>query len=350
VLIARAGLSFLLLVFLANFVFAAPTRFALIGDYGSDDTYERMVANFVITNLQPEFIVTLGDNNYGVATNYDETVGKYYSRYIGNYTGAYGAGSATNQFFPAIGNHDYFDATGYASYTNYFTLPGNERYYDFRKGPVHFFILNSELSEPDGVLSGSTQGLWLSNRLAASRAPWKVVVTHYPPYSSSGTYTYTRWPYGAWGADIVLSGHSHNYERIEQNQFPYIVNGAGGSSLHPMGTPVAGSQVRIDDKYGAMLAVVDDAQITFEFYSAADRVLRDRFTLRQPKLEIRRNPTAGSIDIAWPTNRTTLFRLETRSASGTWMPVAQTPLIQGTNKIVTVSAAGVGQIFRLMRP
>src|SRR5687767_14822376 len=165
-----------------NGVAAAQTRFALIGDYGSDDANERMVANFVITNLQPEFIVTLGDNNYGTETQYDQSVGKYYSRYIGNYAGTYGSGSPTNRFFPAIGNHDYFGLTGYAAYTRYFTLPGNERYYDVRKGPVHIFMLNSELNEPDGVPSNSAQGMWLSNQLAASRAPWKLAVTHYPPY------------------------------------------------------------------------------------------------------------------------------------------------------------------------
>jgi tartrate-resistant acid phosphatase type 5 len=334
----------------ANGLGAAQTRFALIGDYGSDDANERMVANFVITNLQPEFIVTLGDNNYGTATEYDQTVGKYYSRYIGNYAGVYGAGSPTNRFFPALGNHDYFDLTGYAAYTSYFTLPGNERYYDIRKGPVHIFMLNSELNEPDGVLSNSTQGMWLSNQLAASRAPWKLVVTHYAPYSSSGSYTHTRWPYSAWGADIVLAGHSHNYERLEVNQFPYIVNGAGGSSLHPMGTPVAGSQVRIDNKYGAMLVIADDGHLTFEFYSAADGVLRDRVTLEHPKLQINRNAAAGTLDISWRTNRAAFFRLETSWASAPWVGVTQTPVIRGTSNVVSVPSTVAGQMFRLHKP
>jgi tartrate-resistant acid phosphatase type 5 len=334
----------------AHGVGAAQTRFALIGDYGSDDATERMVANLVVTNLQPEFIVTLGDNNYGTEGQYDQAVGKYYSRYIGNYAGAYGPGSPTNRFFPAIGNHDYFDGTGYAAYTNYFTLGANERYYDVRKGPVHIFVLNSELNEPDGVLSNSAQGMWLSNRLAASRAPWKLVVTHYAPYSSSGTHSHTRWPYSTWGADIVLAGHSHNYERLEVNQFPYIVNGAGGSSLHPMGAPVPGSQVRIDDKHGAMLVIADDDQIAFEFYSAADRLLRDRLTLQHPKLHITRSALAGSVDIRWPTNRAALFRLETRWASSTWAGVTQVPVIQGTNNLVRMPATGHGQLFRLHKP
>ena len=51
------------------------------------------------------------------------------------------------------------------AYLNYFTLPNNERYYDFVQGPVHFFALNSDTNEPDGTSSSSTQGLWLQNGL-----------------------------------------------------------------------------------------------------------------------------------------------------------------------------------------
>jgi tartrate-resistant acid phosphatase type 5 len=340
-------LTFLILLAAAHGVYAAQTRFALIGDYGSDDAAERMVANLVTTNLQPEFIVTLGDNNYGAASAYDQAVGKYYARYIGNYTGDYGPGSPTNRFFPALGNHDYFGS--YAAYTNYFTLPGNERYYDIRRGPVHIFVFNNELNEPHGVAAGSVQGRWLSNGLVSSRAPWKIVVTHYAPYSSSGSYEHARLPYRAWGADVLLAGHSHNYERIELNQFPYIVNGAGGAGLHPMGTPVAGSQVRIDDKYGAMLAIADDGQITFEFYSAADRVRRDQVTLSHPKLRITRN--AGTVDLIWRTNRAAFFRLESRPpASTTWSQVTQTPVVRGTNHVVTLTIMSGGRMFRLHRP
>src|SRR5687768_8425788 len=103
------------LLLLGRAAFAADIRFAIIGDYGTDNTHERAVANLVITNLQPAFIVTVGDNNYGTAADYDDAVGKYYARYIGNYSGAHGPGSATNRFFPAIGNHDYY-GDAYAAY------------------------------------------------------------------------------------------------------------------------------------------------------------------------------------------------------------------------------------------
>ena len=53
----------------------------------------------------PDAVVTVGDNAYGSAGQ-DTAVGQYYHSFIGGYAGAYGAGSPTNRFFPALGNHD----------------------------------------------------------------------------------------------------------------------------------------------------------------------------------------------------------------------------------------------------
>ena len=41
-----------------------------------------------------------------------------------------------------------------------------------------------------------------------------------------------QWPFQAWGADAVLAGHVHNYERLDKNGLPYFVNGSGGNSLY----------------------------------------------------------------------------------------------------------------------
>ena len=51
-------------------------------------------------------------------------------------------------------------------YFDYFTLPGNERYYDFTWGPVHLFALDDIESEPDGVGASSIQAQWLKAGLA----------------------------------------------------------------------------------------------------------------------------------------------------------------------------------------
>ena len=114
-----------------------------------------------------------------------------------------GATVAPNRFFPALGNHDMdgISCTGSScsgAYLDYFTLPGNERYYDFVQGPVHFFMVNSDVREPDGNSATSLQANWLRQRLAASTARWKVVIVHHAPYTSSdpnGPEPALRWPY-----------------------------------------------------------------------------------------------------------------------------------------------------------
>ena len=71
-----------------------------------------------------------------------------------------------------------------------------------------------------------------------------------------------RWPFKAWGASIVLSGHDHDYERFSVDGLTYIVNGVGGASLRAFKTPIAGSQVRFAGEFGAkfpQVVVEDDA-------------------------------------------------------------------------------------------
>lgn len=258
-------------------------HFAVLGDYGVNDTNEAAVATLV-KSWDPDFIITTGDNNYlnGYASTIDLNIGQYYHEYIYPYTGTYGAGSSGfNRFFPSLGNHDWANIDGVAPYTAYFTLPGNERYYDFGWGPVRFFALDSDPSEPDGTADTSVQAAWLQARLAATTEPWKIVYFHHPPYSSSlvhGSSTYMRWDFQAWGADAVLAGHDHTYERVDVNGLPYFVNGLGGQAIYDFGSPVIGSQVRYNDQFGAMLVDATAAQITFQFIGV-DNTVADTLTL-----------------------------------------------------------------------
>jgi hypothetical protein len=110
-------------------------------------------------------------------------------------------------------------------------LPGNERYDDFKRGPVHFFILDSDGHEPDGITQDSIQAVWFERTIAASRVPWTLVFLHHPPHSSSSNYgsdEELQWPFSAWGADAIFSGHAHLYERLVLDGIPYFVNGLGG--------------------------------------------------------------------------------------------------------------------------
>src|SRR5205085_10295692 len=147
---------------------AQTIRFGIIGDYGGNNAAESAVAALVHDVIRPDFVVTVGDNNYGSLAPYPQgdwvsNVGNYYGDFIGKYPA--GTGSGNNRFFPAVGNHD-ADGPSLAGYLSFFTEipdgPGGRRYYEFVRGPVHFFMLNSHTPcEPDGVTSDSPQGQWL---------------------------------------------------------------------------------------------------------------------------------------------------------------------------------------------
>ncbi|MBE0683455.1 MAG: metallophosphoesterase, partial [Anaerolineales bacterium] len=277
-----------------------PIRFAVIGDFGDAGQSELDVANLV-KSWNPEFIITVGDNNYetGSAATIDQNIGQYYHDYIHPYSGSYGAGASTNRFFPALGNHDW-ETPNAQPHLDYFTLPGNERYYDFVQGPVHFFVVDSDSREPDGITSTSTQANWLQSQLATSTSAWNIVYLHHAPFSSGlhGSNTTLQWPFADWGADAVLAGHDHSYERIFRNGIVYFVNGLGGNSKYPFLAPISGSQVRYSTDYGAMLVDASETEITFQFINLAGVVI-DSYTI--PDLV---NPPAAFNKSA-PTNGTT---------------------------------------------
>jgi hypothetical protein len=109
-----------------------------------------------------------------------------------------------NRFWPCPGNHD-VDSSTLNAYLAAFPALSNQRYYDIRINSsssgappataVHFFLLNSNSNEPDGITAGSAQAAWLAGALAASTAPFKIVVLHHPPFSSGshGSTLATQW-------------------------------------------------------------------------------------------------------------------------------------------------------------
>ncbi|MEN7973940.1 MAG: metallophosphoesterase, partial [Verrucomicrobiota bacterium] len=260
------------------------TSFAVIGDFGSDDSDldELDVANLV-ASWSPDYVVTVGDNRYDPASM-DTAVGKYYCDFLADagFGTAYcdGGNAVQNAFFPSLGNHDYTDGGGINEYLNYFSLPGagiettgtsgNEKYYDFIQGPVHFFVINSYESS-----TFAAQQTWLQEQLAASTTPWQVVYFHHAAYSSGnhGSSVAMRWPFADWGADAVFAGHDHTYERLEVDGIPYIVNGLGGMSRYSFDTPLPESIVRYNSNYGAMLVDADEASMTFQFINVAGTVI-----------------------------------------------------------------------------
>lgn len=264
-------------------------RFVILGDFGVASQGEGYAANeaavaALIHRLEPEFIVTVGDNNYpnGSVETIDENIGQFYHHYIYPYKGSYGPGAVENRFFPCPGNHDW-NSGSLQPYLDYFELPGNERYYDLVRGPVHFFFIDGEYLEPDGYTVNSIQANWLKQSLAAATEPFKIVLMHRPPYSSGshGSTPVSQWPYGDWGANLVLSGHEHSYERLNINGLTYIINGMGGATSYGFTKePIPGSKLRWSGGFGATLAEVsaDGTVLSLQTFTS-DGIMIDNFAM-----------------------------------------------------------------------
>ena len=137
-------------------------------------------------------------------------------------------------YFTSLGNHE----GNHVSYYHYLDLPGNEAWYSFEYGDAEFFAVNSSAS----YLPGSPQRSWLESALAASRAAWKIVFFHHPPYAC----TPSRKPgdlgiqqeivpvLEANGVQLVLAGHDHLYGRsFRMNGVTYVITGGGGAPPYP---------------------------------------------------------------------------------------------------------------------
>ena len=315
-----------------------PVTIAVIGDYGGNNGGEYRLADLV-ARLKPDAVATVGDNLYPTpptvtgTDKYDLVVGKFFCQFLaGVPAGPYcnGRQSAVNRFFPATGNHDYSDGP-IANYLAYFSLPGrgvtsefptgSDQYYDVVLGPVHLFFIDSQLTEgafPDAP-TFAEQKAWLQRSMADATAPWKLVLFHHPAYSSGSTYGSSpamQWPFGEWGADMVLSGHHHSYERIVRSDTTYFVVGLGGASRFPFDPPIPGSEVRFNEDEGALRLTATDTSLVAEFITTSN-VLIDRYTLTKDPAPPPTSTTTSTTTTSTTTSTTTTVPRTTTTTSTT---------------------------------
>jgi tartrate-resistant acid phosphatase type 5 len=255
---------------------------AVIGDFGAcaDDRCadEGGVADLV-ASWRPNAVITVGDNNYpnGSTATLDRNIRSFYGAFLEPRTTPGGA----LRFIPTLGNHDWDCAGCPAPYLGLFELPGNERYYETVATPnLTVYVLDSDDREPDGIGVDSVQATWLRDALARSTTPWNIVVMHHPPHNSGnhGPTLALRWPFQEWGADAVLAGHAHDFERLQVDGIPYLVVGTGGADLKSFGHLDPASQVRVAGRLGAERLIVSPSVLILEFWSVEGVVL-DRVTL-----------------------------------------------------------------------
>jgi hypothetical protein len=227
-------------------------------------------------------VFTLGDNVYPDGTDlefsdcYDPTWGRHKARTR-----------------PAAGNHDYH-TPGASGYFNYFGLAAGEvdkGYYSYNVGAWHIIVLNSQCAEVGGCDSGSPQWQWLQADLAANPAACTLAYWHHPRFSSSSKHgsdvTYQDfWQllYDA-GADVVLNGHDHTYERFAPqdptgNPDPgrgirEFVVGTGGGGLYTFDTPEPNSEVRESNTHGVLKLTLHPTSYEWEFVPIAGQTFTD---------------------------------------------------------------------------
>lgn len=334
-----------------------PFVFAVIGDFGYDSAEADSVSQLVLS-WKPEIIITTGDNNYpsGAEETIDDNIGQYFHSYIAPYEGKYGPGGDINRFFPVPGNHDW-ETPGLEPYLEYFTLPGNERYYDFTWGPVHFFALDSDSREPDGVNASSIQAQWFQQRLADSSTPWQIAYMHHAPYSSSyhGSTDWAKWPYASWGVDGVLAGHDHVYERLTVEGIPYFTVGLSGSpNRYWFSNILPESVVRYREEHGAMRVTATATTLSFEFFTIEGELI-DSLTLTHPSVG---HPPPAETPASAQTEPAPNVVTFPDPAAYVWQPVGtgyNSPILlthagDGSNRLFVVEQPGAIQIMGQTTP
>lgn len=216
-----------------------PTRIWVIGDSGTANSNAAAVrqAYEQFTGTRgTDLWLMLGDNAYPDGTD---------SEYQGAVFDMYPEILRQTALWPTLGNHDGHTAdsdTQSGPYYDIFTLPtdgeaggmpsGTEAYYSFDYGNIHFISLDSYDTDRS---AGGTMMRWLEEDLAATDKAWVFAFWHHPPYSkgshdsdTTGTMIDMReiaLPIlEDYGVDLVLSGHSHSYERS------FLIDGHYGDS------------------------------------------------------------------------------------------------------------------------
>lgn len=212
---------------------AKSTRIWVVGDAGTNDSSQRAVrdAYYAFTGTRhTDLWLMLGDNAYN-----DGTDAEYQNAVFGS-TNAYAAMLRKSVLWSTMGNHEGHTAdslTQSGPYYSIFTFPtsgeagglasGTEAYYSFDYGNLHFICLES-YQVPGNSSAFTTMKNWLTNDLNSTTREWIVAFWHHPPYSKGSHNSDTESQMvrmrtdvnpilEAGGVDLVLSGHSHAYER-----------------------------------------------------------------------------------------------------------------------------------------
>lgn len=228
----------------------------------------------LIGQLKPDAILALGDTQYPNGA---------YSQYVTSYAKSWGRFRSIT--YPAIGNHEYLtgQARGYFQYFGPRAGRPDQAWYSFDLASWHVIVLNSECDHIGGCGPGSPQERWLAADLAGHPDRCTLAYWHEPRWSS-GTHGSDPVYSALWndlaaaGADVVLNGHDHDYERfaplsadgqVEADGIREFVVGTGGESHYKFHLPATGSQVRLANTFGVLRLALEPGAYTWRFVSVS---------------------------------------------------------------------------------
>jgi calcineurin-like phosphoesterase family protein len=232
---------------------------------GGDAQTESLLATI------PGTVFTAGDNAYpnGTAEQFQDCYGPTWGRQLARTR-------------PAAGNHDWEtkDLAGYYGYFGTGAHPAGKSWYSYDLGAWHVIVLDSDCDQVGGCAAGSEQGKWLAADLAASKARCTMAIWHHPRFSSgehgdiATVAPFWRVLYDA-GADVVVDGHDHDYERFapqdpngradDARGLREFVVGTGGAELRPFLAPRPNSVVRAAGSYGVIRFVLHPTGYEWHF-------------------------------------------------------------------------------------
>jgi len=191
---------------------------------------------------------------------------------------------------PAPGNHDHgtADLAGYLGYFGESAAPNGTAWYSYDLGTWHVIVLDATCDAAGGCSADSAQGKWLAADLAASDATCTLAIWHQPRFSS-GQHGNDEAVAPFWealhaaGADLIVNGHDHDYERFApqdpdgladpERGIRQFVVGTGGAELRPFGAQAANSVLRVAGYFGVIRLVLHPDAYDWMFLTTTGPVL-----------------------------------------------------------------------------
>jgi DNA-binding beta-propeller fold protein YncE len=279
---AEAG-KFEVLVVAAESVQASDPVLVGAGDIASCDDLAGAYATAKLIDKIPGTVFAAGDLAYpnGSDADFQNCYGPTWGRF-------------KDRTRPSPGNHEYH-STGASGYVHYFGgIAGDptKAYYSYDLGQWHIVSLNSECSAVGGCGPDSEQGKWLEHDLANRPAGCTLAYFHRPLFSSGLAHGNDVQIKPLWdilyhaGADIVISGHDHDYERFApqdptgkadpQHGIREFVVGTGGKNSHRLfANVVANSEAHQADTFGVLKLTLHARSYDWQFVPEEGKTFAD---------------------------------------------------------------------------